>query len=223
MSSNVHLQKYIVHLQRYFTSEDQEDKYNSILSLEQPRMNKSNEQELLKLLKPWASVVFTSITVRVRRRLSYFNNLFFSKEWWRILILKYTSLHVKICLIRVKSAGHRTVSGWSLTTPAGDRTVPGRSSTGVIINRRRPASVRNDTTQGKILKNRPVPGRLSYSPVMCKSLKSYDVSFICNHSIIVLICQTLNVRMLVLFIAELSDNVLVWLSTCIWISSCFLR
>jgi len=28
-----------------------------------------------------------------------------------------------------------------------------------------------------------VPGRLSNSPVMCKSLKSYDVSFICDHSI----------------------------------------
>jgi len=39
-------------------------------------------------------------------------------------------------------------------------------------------SVRYVTTQEKILKNRPVPGRL-----MCKSLKSYDVSFICDHSI----------------------------------------
>ena len=39
------------------------------------------------------------------------------------------------------------------------------------------------TTQYKFLKNRPVPGRLSKSPVMCKSLKSYDVSFICDHSI----------------------------------------
>jgi len=43
--------------------------------------------------------------------------------------------------------------------------------------------VRFMTTQNKILKNRPVPGRLSNSPVMCKSLKSYDVSFICDRSI----------------------------------------
>ena len=28
-----------------------------------------------------------------------------------------------------------------------------------------------------------MPGRLSNLPVMCKSLKSYDVSFICDHSI----------------------------------------
>jgi len=35
----------------------------------------------------------------------------------------------------------------------------------------------------KFLKNRPVPGRLSNSPVMCNSVKSYDVSFICDHSI----------------------------------------
>jgi len=49
--------------------------------------------------------------------------------------------------------------------------------------RRRPAPVRYVTTQEKILKNRPVLGRLSNSPVMCKSVKSYDVSFICDHSI----------------------------------------
>ena len=30
---------------------------------------------------------------------------------------------VKMCFIRVKSAGHRTVSGWSLTTPVGLCTV----------------------------------------------------------------------------------------------------
>jgi len=49
---------------------------------------------------------------------------------------------------------------------------------------RRTAPVRYVTMQEKNLKNRPVPGRLSNSPVMCKSLKSYDVSFICDHSII---------------------------------------
>ena len=49
--------------------------------------------------------------------------------------------------------------------------------------RRRPAPVRYVTTQVKILKNRPVPGQLSNSPVMYKSVKSYNVSFICDHSI----------------------------------------
>jgi len=38
-------------------------------------------------------------------------------------------------------------------------------------------------TAEKILKNRPVPGRLSNSPVMCTSLKSYDVSFFGDRSI----------------------------------------
>ena len=85
-------------------------------------------------------------------------------------------LHLKNC---VKSAGHRTVSGWSLTTPYGARPGIGRC----YHIRRRPASVRYVTTQEKILKNRPVPGWLSNSPVMCKSVKSYDVSFICDHSI----------------------------------------
>ena len=62
-------------------------------------------------------------------------------------------------------------------------TVPVRASSDVFIYRRRPAPVRYVTTQMKISKNRPVPGRLSNSPMMCKSVKSYDVSFICDHSI----------------------------------------
>jgi len=85
-------------------------------------------------------------------------------------------LHLKI---HVKSAGHRTVSGWSLTTPYGARPGIGRC----YHIRRRPAPVRYVTTQEKILKNCLVPGRLLNSPVMCKSVKSYDVSFICDRSI----------------------------------------
>jgi len=46
-----------------------------------------------------------------------------------------------------------------------------------------PDGARTICDQEKILKNCPVPGRLSNSPVMCTSLKSYDVSFICDHSI----------------------------------------
>jgi len=48
------------------------------------------------------------------------------------------------------------------------------------------APVRYVTTQKNTLKYkmyRPVPGRLSNSPVIFKSLQSYDVSFICDHSI----------------------------------------
>jgi len=89
-----------------------------------------------------------------------------------------------MCFIRVKSAGHCTASGWSLTTPSWHRTVPGRASADDIIYRCRPPPVQYVTTQEKFLKNRPMPGRLSNSPVMCKSLKSYVVSFICDHSII---------------------------------------
>jgi len=56
-------------------------------------------------------------------------------------------------------------------------------SADVFIYRRRPAPVRYVTTLEKILKNCPVSGRLSNSPLMCKSIKSYDVSLICDHSI----------------------------------------
>jgi len=82
-------------------------------------------------------------------------------------------LHQKI---RVISAGHRIIL-------LQRRTVPDRASADVFIYRRRPAPIRYVTTQEKILKNRPVPGRLSKSPVMCKSVKSYNVSFICDRSI----------------------------------------
>jgi len=59
----------------------------------------------------------------------------------------------------------------------------GRASADVFIYRRRTVPIRYVTTQEKILKNRPVPVWLSNSPVMCTSLKSYDVRFICDHSI----------------------------------------
>ena len=43
-------------------------------------------------------------------------------------------------------------------------------------------------------KNRSVPGRLSKSPVIFKSLKSYAVSFICDHSFIIYRRWPLSVR-----------------------------
>jgi len=98
---------------------------------------------------------------------TWITNLVLSREnRWQMNL----PLHLKI---RVKSAG------WSLTTPYGARPGIGRC----YHIRRRSAPVRYVTTQEKNLKNRPVLGRLSNSPVMCKSLKSYDVSFICDHNI----------------------------------------
>jgi len=79
----------------------------------------------------------------------------YMKEWWQILILMYTSLHVKFCFTCVKRPGTVRIS----------------------------YNARYVTTQEKILKKRPVPGRLSNSPVICHSLKSYGISFICDQSI----------------------------------------
>jgi len=59
-------------------------------------------------------------------------------------------------------------------------TGPSQASADVIIYRRRPVPVQYLTTQEK---NRPVPGRLSNSPVICKLLTFYSVSFICDNSI----------------------------------------
>jgi len=39
------------------------------------------------------------------------------------------------------------------------------------------------TTQGINVENRPAHGRFSISPVICKSLKSYVGTFVCDHSI----------------------------------------
>jgi len=78
-----------------------------------------------------------------------------------------SALHLKI---RVKSAGHRTVSGWSLTTLYGAQPGIGRC----YHIRRRPAPVRYVTTQEKILI------KFAGDVQICEI---YDVSFICDHSI----------------------------------------
>jgi len=49
--------------------------------------------------------------------------------------------------------------------------------------RRRPATVWYVITQQNMLKHRPVSDRLLNSPVIYISLKSFDVSFICDYSI----------------------------------------
>ena len=88
--------------------------------------------------------------------------------------------------IRVKSTGHRTVSGYYLTTPVRHRATSYGARPGFgrcKYNIQTPAGARTICDHEKILKNRPVPGRLSNSPMICKSAKSYDVSFICDYSI----------------------------------------
>ena len=80
------------------------------------------------------------------------NNLFIWRnngEFW------YKWIHHCTWKIRVKPAGHRTVSGWALTTPAGHRTTSHGARPMFFIYRRRPAPVRYVTTIEKILKKRP--------------------------------------------------------------------
>jgi len=89
--------------------------------------------------------------------------------------------HANLCKIGRAPYGVRLISYNGTVRHC---TVPVWAPADVFIYRRRTAPVRYVTMQEKILKNRLVPGRLSNSPVMCTSLKSYDVSFICNHSII---------------------------------------
>jgi len=123
---------------------------------------------LLKCLQSWASVVFTSSTFRVSIIVSNFNNLFLWRndgKFW------YYCMHH--CTWKCVSYGVRLIFYNIVRCPAGHRP---------MISYTPP--VQYVTTQEKFLKNRPVPGRLSNSPVMCKSLKSYVVSFICDHSII---------------------------------------
>ena len=80
-----------------------------------------NEKVLLKCLQSWASVVFTSITVRVSISVSNLTTCCFGGIMANFDIIVITSLHVKMCFISVKSAWHRTVSGWSFTMPSGHR------------------------------------------------------------------------------------------------------
>jgi len=128
---------------------------------------------LLNFLQSWASVVFITFTVRVSLNLSYFNNQFLwrndDKFWYKCIHNCTWKFVLNLLQRRPGAIQHFTVLG--------------RASADVSINRRWPAPLWYVTTQENILKNIPVPGRLSNSPVMCNSLKSYDVSFICDLSI----------------------------------------
>ena len=96
----------------------------------------------------------------------------------------YSSLHVKIRVNRQLTVRCPADLLQRRQGTVRHRTVTGRASADVFMYRRWPVSVRFVTTQEKILKNRRVPGRIfRSSPVMCKSLKSYDVRFICDQSI----------------------------------------
>ena len=86
-------------------------------------------------------------------------------------------------LIACLNLFHPCKIGRSLKTPAESLTAPAWTSAYVVIYRRRPAPVQYVTTQGINVENRPVHGRFSISPVICKSLKSYVGTFVCDHSI----------------------------------------
>jgi len=77
-----------------------------------------NEQVLLNIFAVLSKCVFHHLHCQSQPQSFLFKQTVSLEVWRRILIYIYTSLHVKIC---VKSAGHRTVSGWSLTTPIGHR------------------------------------------------------------------------------------------------------
>jgi len=125
-------------------------------------------------------VVFIFITVSLS--LCYFNNLFLWRNDGEFDINVYITARQNLlhpCKIGRASYGVRLISynaGWApydvVRCPAGHRPMLSYTGAGRYV-----------TTQEKILKNRSVPRRLSNSPVMCKLLKSYDVSFICDHSV----------------------------------------
>ena len=118
-----------------------------------------NEEVFLKLLQSGASMVSTFITAKVHLKLSSFNNLFFKGMVVNLDINVYIIARKINCF---QSAGLSTGPGRSPTTPAGHRT----TLADIIIYRRWPAPVRYVTTQLKILKYRPVPRRVSNSPVI---------------------------------------------------------
>jgi len=160
--SDVFLQKYILHLHRYFSSKDQNINTKYIFRLSSWGWLTCNQQDsAIEFFAVLSKCGFHHYHCQGQPQSFLFNNLFIWKnngEFW------YKCIHHCTWKFRVKLAGHPTVAD-------------------VFIYRRRPAPERYVATQKKILKNRPVPGRLLNSPVMCKSLKSYDVSFICDHSI----------------------------------------
>ena len=116
-----------------------------LISLQKLRMKICNEQVLLQLLQSWASVAFTSITVRVWQNLSYFGHPVSLKALWLMMIL-----HVDTFISSLRCPADRN--------KCRRRTVSSRISADAITCRHRPVPVRYVTTHGKMLKIVRYPG-----------------------------------------------------------------
>jgi len=85
--NDVYLHKNILNLHTYFTSEDQNNKYKHIFfCLSSWGLIICNEHVLLILLQSLASLVFTSITVKVSLSVYFISNLFVWRnigEFWQ--------------------------------------------------------------------------------------------------------------------------------------------
>ena len=162
------LQKNILHLHRYFTIKDQKHKYKKYILLEQLRMINMQRTSAIEFFCILEQVCFSSLSESASIFL-ILTNCFFEGMMANFDTNIFIIARENSCKID--------------RAPYGVRLISYNASADVFIYRRRPAPVRYVTSQKKILKNRPVPGRLSNSPVMSKSLKSYDVSFICDRSI----------------------------------------
>jgi len=128
------------------------------VSLEELRVNNMQRKSAIEMLQSWASVVFTSITFRVSISVSNINNRFLWRndgEFWYIAYIIARGNVFYPCKIGRASYGVRLIS-YNAVRPMISYTDAGR----------RPPPVRYVTTQEKFLKNRPMPGRLSNSPVM---------------------------------------------------------
>ena len=101
-TSDVYLHKYILHLHRHFTSFLKTKNLNTkmFFSIKQLRMNNMQRTRAMKNL---AFLSMCGFHLNNCQSASVFLEQPVSLEtWWQNLIIMYTSLHVKICFIRVR-------------------------------------------------------------------------------------------------------------------------
>jgi len=185
--SDVYLQKYILHLHRYILLLKTNNMNIKIhISFEQLRMN-SMQRTSAMIIENYAVLRKCFSPPSLSESASVF--LILTTCFFPLLVDEWVRMYIYI--IARENLFHSCKNRpWIVRWPADllqrrpgivrCRTVPGRDSVDVIIYRRQPAPVRYVTTKEKIIKTRSVSGRLSFLPVICRSLKSSGVSFICD-------------------------------------------
>jgi len=170
------LTEYILHLHTYFSSVDQTHKYKnkSFPWAAYGDKHVTNMCYWKTFLQSWEGVVFILITVGVSFIFSYLTVCFFGRMMAHFYINVFINARDKSCKVGWAPYGVHLISNNADRAPSGHWPMLSYTDGDRWPNDMN-ASENSYLSSGV--------RAIINSPVMCKSLKSYDVSFICDHSI----------------------------------------